>query len=115
MVLVASSVACLDLAGAEVSQVLAKGLANKGGTVYSRPFGGSIRGSKQFRIQNHLDGFHTVEDTPQSSHQSTQLELRGGVLSLAHGAPDNSAGWRMRSPSKRRKSRTLMVSNSPTP
>ena len=51
--------------------MFAKGLSNQRGTVYSRPFGCSIRRPKQLRIQHYLDGFHVVEDTPQSDPQST--------------------------------------------
>jgi hypothetical protein len=61
MLSVAAPVASLDLARAEAVQVFAKGFANESRTVDSRPFGSSIRGPKQFRIQHHLDGFHTVE------------------------------------------------------
>src|SRR6266567_2905422 len=50
--------------------MFSKRLANQRRTVHSRPPGRSIRSPKQFRIQHHLDGFHTVEDIPQSSQQS---------------------------------------------
>src|SRR5271166_3794253 len=46
-----------------------------------------------------------LEDVPAS----------GCGLSVAHRAPDISAGWRTRRSSKRRKSRTFIVSNCPTP
>src|SRR6266567_3719243 len=50
--------------------MFSKRLANQRRTVHSRPPRRSIRSPKQFRIQHHLDGFHTVEDIPQSSQQS---------------------------------------------
>jgi|SRR5271157_982654 len=56
--------------------MFAKGLPNQRGTVYPRPFGRSIRGPKQLRIQHYLDGFHTVEDSPQSNPQSTDPPQR---------------------------------------
>jgi hypothetical protein len=54
--------------------MFAKGLANQSRTVYSRPFGSTIRRPKQFRIQHYLDGFHTVEFTPQPGQQSIGVE-----------------------------------------
>ena len=51
--------------------MFSKRLANQRRTVHSRPPRRSIRSPKQFRIQHHLDGFHTVEDIPQSSQQSS--------------------------------------------
>jgi hypothetical protein len=50
MLSVAPPVASLELARAEALQVFAKGLAYQSRTVYSRLFGSSIRGPKQFRI-----------------------------------------------------------------
>lgn len=83
MLSVAPPVASLDLARAEALQVFAKGLAYQSRTVYSRPFGSSIRGPKQFRIQHDLDGFHTVEYTPQLGQQSIRrsADFRGGIES----------------------------------
>ena len=42
------------------------------------------------------------------------VPISSWVLSLVHVAFDKSAGWTIRRPSKRRKSRTLIVNNCPT-
>ena len=48
--------------------------------VYNSENGSSIRGPKQFRIQHHLDGLHTVEVTPQLGQQSIGVETVGPVV-----------------------------------
>src|SRR5207253_10357549 len=42
------------------------------------------------------------------------VPISSWVLSLVHVAFDKSAGWTVRSPAKRQKSRTLIVNNCPT-
>ncbi len=74
MLPIAPPVAKLRRARAEASQVFAKGVANQSGTVHSRPLSGSVRRAKQLRIQHHLNGFHTVDDTPQWNQQSSGAE-----------------------------------------
>ena len=69
--MVTPPIAGLDLARTQAFQMFAKGLPNQTGTVYPRPFGRSIRGPKQLRIQHYLNGFHIVEDSQQSDPQST--------------------------------------------
>src|SRR5271157_6231597 len=54
--------------------MFAKGLPNQRGTVDPRPFGRSVGGPKQLRIQHYLDGFHIVEDSPQSNPQSKRQQ-----------------------------------------
>jgi hypothetical protein len=61
--------------------MFAKGHANQRGAVYSCPVCSSIAGPKQLRIQDHLDGFHVVEDTQQSiGHRVVTLDA--GVIRM---------------------------------
>src|SRR5271166_6218404 len=71
--------------------MFAQGLPNQRGPVYPRPFGRSIRGPEQLRIQDYLNSFHTVENSPQSDPQSITPAAR-----VRHTSPlgCNRGGWR---------------------
>ena len=66
--------------------MFAKGLSNQSGTVYSRPFGCSIRRPKQLRIQHYLNGFHTVENIHRlTNSQPIRIRVLPAVASWRRG------------------------------
>ena len=70
MRLEARPVAGLKFPRLQTLQVLAERFADQRRTVHPRAPGGTIGSAEERRIEDNLDGFHTVEYTPQSTPQS---------------------------------------------
>src|SRR5690242_8390710 len=57
--------------------MLAKRLTDQFRAIQSRASGGTVSGFEQLRVQYNLDGFHTVDSTPQSVPQSIRSSCPG--------------------------------------